>query len=45
MRFYMFRITGENGFVRNITRRADKFLKLINQLYVEYPEHRIDYIG
>lgn len=45
MRFYRFNIKNKDGFTHQITRRADSFIKLLGQLSVLYPEHRIDYIG
>ena len=45
MRFYMFRITKADGFTHQITRRADSFIRLLGQLYVEYPKQEINYIG
>ena len=45
MRFYRFRIEGNDGITRQITRRADNFIRLLGQLFVEYPQQKINYIG
>jgi hypothetical protein len=41
----MFHIQGSNGVIRQITRRADNFIRLLGELSIVYPQHRIDYIG
>lgn len=45
MRFYMFRIENKEGFKSQITRRADRFIRLLGHLEIVYPEHKITYIG
>lgn len=45
MRFYRFRIKKEDGITLHITRRADNFIKLLGQLFIEYPKQEINYIG
>lgn len=45
MRFYRFRIKKEDGITLYITRRADNFIRLLGQLFIEYPKQEINYIG